>query len=344
MSYTLAVSPLLMPMLSDKDAVQLCSADAELAAILKFEIELAYAQEAAGVVPIGTAKAVAVACAHVELSGPEFEAALATDGVVVPAIVAALKTAVGPAVAHHVHAQATSQDAVDTAFMMRAAAVVAFIRQHIAASHETLLQLDTKFGARSLMGRTRMQRALAITVADRLNAWQQGLAAADAALEHLHFPLQLSGAVGTQDNHAVKTHMAAALELSVLSHTWQTNRAPMLAIGNACAGLTGALGKVGADIALMAQNELAEITLRGGGASSAMPHKQNPVKAEMLVALARYNASLLSALHNAAVHEQERSGAAWTLEWLVLPQMLCATAGAGRLCHDLLACVESIGQ
>jgi 3-carboxy-cis,cis-muconate cycloisomerase len=75
-----------------------------------------------------------------------------------------------------------------------------------------------------------------------------------------------------------------------------------------------------------------------------MAHKQNPVKAEVLVTLARYNASLLSALHNAAVHEQERSGAAWTLEWLVLPQMICAAAGAARVARDLLESVESIGS
>jgi 3-carboxy-cis,cis-muconate cycloisomerase len=28
------------------------------------------------------------------------------------------------------------------------------------------------------------------------------------------------------------------------------------------------------------------------------------------------------------VHEQERSGSAWTLEWLILPQMIEATAAA----------------
>jgi len=86
------------------------------------------------------------------------------------------------------------------------------------------------------------------------------------------------------------------------------------------------LGKIGQDIALMAQNEVGEVRLATAGGSSAMPHKSNPVLAETLVALARLNAGLLGTLGQALVHENERSGAAWTLEWLVLPRMAVATA------------------
>ena len=90
--------------------------------------------------------------------------------------------------------------------------------------------------------------------------------------------------------------------------------------------VTGSLGKIGQDIALLAQ--MGAIVLAGGGKSSAMPHKSNPVPAEALVALARFNATQLSGIHHAVVHEQERSGAAWTLEWMILPQMIVATAAS----------------
>jgi 3-carboxy-cis,cis-muconate cycloisomerase len=59
-----------------------------------------------------------------------------------------------------------------------------------------------------------------------------------------------------------------------------------------------------------------------------MPHKVNPVGAEVLVTLARFNATLVSGMHQALVHENERSGAAWTLEWMLLPQMAVATGAA----------------
>ena len=71
-----------------------------------------------------------------------------------------------------------------------------------------------------------------------------------------------------------------------------------------------------------------ELSLKDGGGSSAMPHKQNPVLAELLVTLAHFNATQVSAVHQALVHEQERSGAAWSLEWMILPQMVRATGCA----------------
>jgi len=75
-----------------------------------------------------------------------------------------------------------------------------------------------------------------------------------------------------------------------------------------------------------------------------MAHKQNPVAAETLVALARFNATQLSGMHQSLVHEQERSGAAWTLEWLILPQMVMATATSLRLALELAGNITRIGH
>jgi 3-carboxy-cis,cis-muconate cycloisomerase len=87
----------------------------------------------------------------------------------------------------------------------------------------------------------------------------------------------------------------------------------------------------------MAQNEIAEVTIVGGGKSSAMHHKSNPVDAEILVALARLNAGQVGIVHQALIHEQERSGAAWALEWMTLPTMLETTGAALAHCRALLS-------
>jgi 3-carboxy-cis,cis-muconate cycloisomerase len=68
------------------------------------------------------------------------------------------------------------------------------------------------------------------------------------------------------------------------------------------------------------------------------------VLAEVLVALARYNAVQVSGLHQALIHEQERSGAAWTLEWMILPQMLNATGTALRHAQAMLDSIVRIGH
>jgi 3-carboxy-cis,cis-muconate cycloisomerase len=59
-----------------------------------------------------------------------------------------------------------------------------------------------------------------------------------------------------------------------------------------------------------------------------MPQKSNPITSELIVAAARMNASLLSAMHQALIQEHERATHGWQVEWLTLPQMIMLTGGA----------------
>ena len=93
----------------------------------------------------------------------------------------------------------------------------------------------------------------------------------------------------------------------------------------------------------MTQQGLGEATVAGGGGSSAMPHKQNPVGAEAMVSLARVTAGHGAALHHAAVAEQERSGIAWAIEWMVLPQLVTATGAALLIAGDLTSAITRLG-
>ena len=49
-------------------------------------------------------------------------------------------------------------------------------------------------------------------------------------------------------------------------------------------------------------------------------------------------------MHQALIHEQERSGAAWTAEWLALPQMVMATGAGLAAAIDLIGQVEAMGS
>src|SRR5215471_14961945 len=59
-----------------------------------------------------------------------------------------------------------------------------------------------------------------------------------------------------------------------------------------------------------------------------MPQKSNPITSELILAAARTNASLLSALHQAQFQEHERATHGWQVEWLTLPQMIVLTGSA----------------
>jgi 3-carboxy-cis,cis-muconate cycloisomerase len=185
------------------------------------------------------------------------------------------------------------------------------------------------------MAHTRMQQALPFTAADKIDTWLQPLERQAERLRDLAqhvLVLQLGGPIGTRgemksQGDAIARAMANILGLEY-GPSWHSQRDRIGEFAAFLSLLSGTLGKVGQDMALMAQNEVGEVRLASGGGSSAMPHKSNPVQAELLVTLARYNAGLLGTLHQALVHENERSGAAWTLEWLVLPQMVVTTAAS----------------
>jgi 3-carboxy-cis,cis-muconate cycloisomerase len=94
---------------------------------------------------------------------------------------------------------------------------------------------------------------------------------------------------------------------------------------------------MGEDLILLTQTGIAEVSLGGGGASSTMPQKQNPIGPSVLVALARQVAALATALQGAGLHRQSRDGAAWFVEWLSLPQACILTARALSLSAETAA-------
>ena len=250
-----------------------------------------------------------------------------------------------------IHTGATSQDVLDTALALTLRTVSDILTVRLKALDRSFAQLARDNGDAPLMGRTRMQAALPITVADRVQNWRQPLEAHIVALDALRprvQRLQLGGAVGTRhgfgdDGDRIATHMADALGLAS-GPVWHTDRTAVAEYAGRLSLVTGTLGKFGQDIALMAQQGIDEVSLAGGGGSSAMPHKSNPVLAELLVTLARFNATQITGLHQALIHEQERSGAAWMLEWMILPQMTVPTARALSAAQDLVSSIMSIGH
>lgn len=341
--------PYLSGLLGDEPVAALFSVAAELEAMLAFEVALARAEATEGLIPEGAVKAIADVAHRFSPDVASLREATARDGVVVPDLVRQLRAFVGEPHANHVHFGATSQDVIDSGLMLRLARVLPVFRARLQGLDGRLEELSTAFGRQGLMGRTRMQAAIPITVEDRLAAWRSPLARHLVRLEAFireGLAVQFGGAAGTLEKlgekaPAVRSALARELGLADAPQ-WHSQRDRIGDLAALLAAITGSLGKMGQDIALMADRG-DEIALAGGGGSSAMPHKQNPVAAEVLVTLARFNAAQLGGLAQAAVHEQERSGAAWTLEWLILPQMVLATGAALRLADGLLASIRRLG-
>jgi 3-carboxy-cis,cis-muconate cycloisomerase len=338
--------PILSALVGDEDVAAVFSVEADVKAMLAFEAALAEAEASVELVSAEAASRIASVCAHFSPDLAALAKGAARDGVVAPELVKLLRAAVGAPHASEVHRGATSQDVVDTSLVLRLKTIVALFEKRLDALIAALRRLETEQGAVPLMGRTRMQRALPIRALDKLRVWREPLERHIARLNALKprlLVVQFGGAVGARDGLDGKGDQIAAALAKRLDLNdgpcWHATRDSLSEFAAWLSLVSGALGKIGQDIALMAQNEIDEVKLAEGGGSSAMPHKSNPVRAEVLVALARFNAGLLGAEHQALVHENERSGAAWTLEWLVLPQMAAATGAglrhAAALCEGL---------
>ncbi|HVW92657.1 MAG TPA: 3-carboxy-cis,cis-muconate cycloisomerase, partial [Devosia sp.] len=329
---------LLSGLLGDDEIAAFFSAESEIREMLRFETALARAEAQEGVIPAEAGEAIAARLASFAPDREAIRQATARDGVVGVEFVRQLREALGTPLGQHVHFGATSQDLVDTALMLRLRPILAILEARIGQVRGRIRELDRRFGQRRIMGRTRLQDAMPITVHDRLSAWDGPLERCLGRLREMQprlLVLQFGGAVGTLDRlgdrgPAVAARLAAALDLGCPPRSWHSQRDNIVELGDWLSLVGGGLGKIGADIGLMAQNAIGEVGVEGSGGSSAMPHKQNPVRAEVLVSLAHFTATLVSGLHLALVHEQERSGTAWTLEWLLLPQMIVATGTSLR--------------
>ncbi len=342
-------------LVGDDETGQLFSVDAEIDAMLAFETGLAKAEASCGIIPAEAAERISAALNAFEPNMAALKAGAGRDGVVVPEFVGQLRDTVslqasGAEAAKYVHFGATSQDVIDTALMIRLKQASILFIERLTTLEKSFQDIEQVFGTRALMGHTRMQAAIPITVSDRIRAWKEPLNRHRQRLDTFSetgFAVQFGGAAGSLEkfgDKAAEVRKALAWELFLTdAPQWQSQRDRLAEFAGILTLISGSLGKFGQDVALLALMG-GEMELAGGGGSSAMAHKQNPVAAEVLVSLARFNAVQLSGMQQSMVHEQERSGAAWTLEWLILPSMVMTTGAALRLAAELAGNVRSLGK
>ncbi len=343
--------PLLSGLFADPELAGLFSAESDIAAMMDFEVALAAAQAEHDLIPARAADQIAALGENFVLDMGALRDGLGRDGVVAPDFVRQVRAALDADTAKNFHFAATSQDVIDTSLVIRLASVCSILDARTQDCIAVLAELGERYGDRRIMGRTRMQDALEISARERIHDWRAPLERHRIRLAELRprlLMLQLGGAVGDNAKlgpraSAISASAARRLGLGHGEKSWHNQRDSIVEFSSWLALVAGSLGKIGQDVALMSQNRLGEIVLAGGGGSSAMPHKSNPVAAEVLVALARYCAGGAGTMGQSMVHEQERSGAAWTLEWLVLPQLTMATGRALLLAQRLLGSIRAMG-
>ena len=318
-------------LLGDPEVEELFDAATMLMHMLRMEAAVARIQASLGMISPSSAEEIATAIRGFEQDDQRLERSVARDGMVVPGLARQVRQALSEQAGREFHLGLTSQDLIDTAMAMAVARFVPLLKQRLARLDRSLERFDAACGSVTVDGYTRMQAAKPIALNHRIGVWRTLLAehgtlvgdSGDKAAK-----LQLAGPVGTGEELGefapeIRRKLAQTLSLALDDSSWQTNRAALASFASACSSLACAIAKIGKDLALMAQ--LGDVGFKGGGTSSAMPHKSNPIGAETMIAIGHFAALLLPGMHYALMHEQERSGSMWTLEWMIFPQICVAT-------------------
>ena len=323
--------------LGDGEMLQLVSDEALINKMLQFEIALAKAQASVGIIPAKVADEINRVLTPLKINPVDLSAGTLQNGIPVISLLSLVKEKLSDEAKKHLHYGATSQDVMDTAQVLMIRDAINLIEERINRLVKQFTQLVKQYGDTPCMAHTRGQQAIPITFGVKINAWLQPLKRQMQRLEEIKKRLlvvQLGGAAGTLSVYADKAQQliaALAKELKFRdTASWHTQRDNLCEFTNWLAMLTGILGKMGADILVMSQTEINEVieNVDGGGKSSAMPHKNNPVLSEALVALARLNATLQLQQLQSLVHVNERDATAWILEWNAIPQMIINTGTA----------------
>lgn len=339
---------LLSPYWAGTPAAEATADVAVLRAILDVEVALATAQASLGLIPDAAAARIRSTAAGLPLNAARVAAASRAGGNPIIPLLAELRAAVGPDAADQVHLGATSQDMLDSALMLVAQRSIRSILADLDAAATALTTLADSHRSTAMAGRTLTQHSVPTTFGLKAAGWLVGVSDARIFLRAVSsaLPAQLGGAAGTL---ASFTQLAPGRELELVEAfadqlglqspplPWHTVRTPITRLADALSGVCTAVGKIGADVSLLARTEIGELSEASGGGSSAMPQKQNPVLSVLIQAASRQAPGIAAELHRSAVAVDERPDGAWHVEWQSLRNLLRATGGAASLTAELVS-------
>jgi 3-carboxy-cis,cis-muconate cycloisomerase len=338
-------SAIFSPLFSDAEISALLTDEAFVSALVEVEVALARAQARVGVIPTAAAEQISrVKAADIDITA--LTKGTIRSGFPIIALVQQIRRQAGEEAEPYVHWGATTQDIMDTASVLQMRAAIELFKPAILNIIRRLSELAQRHRTTVMAGRTHGQQALPITFGLKVVNWIAPMIRHAERLDEILprlLVIQFGGAAGTlaalgDKGLAVVQAVAEELKLSVPVMPWHAQRDSLVEFASWLSLVTGSLGKMAQDVILLAQTEVgeaAESAEEGRGGSSTMPQKSNPITSELMLAAARTNASLLSALHQAQIHEHERATHGWQVEWLTLPEMMMLTGGALKHALDL---------
>ena len=353
--------PIFESFLSTPEVTEALSDRNFVAAMLRFQAALARAQAAVGLIPADVAQSIVGTCKVELFDVLKLVRESGRTRCLATPLVDSLRETVAlfnPAAAAFVSFGCSHQDVIDSAMALVTGDALALIEVDVAHAVSRLLKLAAQHASDPLLARNPMQAAAVTCFGLKCAQWATPLVRSQqrlASVKTKALTLQLGGTAGTlaeiqELGPRVIARMADELQLKAPVFFWHTERDEWTALACELGLLTGSLGNIATDMALMAQAEVAELSdpTREPGRNSAATHSlpapslQPNIDTTCMVVLAAAQrvpqrvASLLAGLP-----QQHESGLGnWQAGLAEWPALLLSVHGAARAISHLLASMQ----
>lgn len=305
---------------------------------LDVEAALARAQASLGVVP-ASAAATITQCARIGEIDTEAVAreAARTAHPLVPLIRALAKRAGDPA-GRYVHLGATTQDVMDTAFVLCARKGLEVVERQCREMIAILRRLAIRHRGTVAAGRTHGQQALPTTFGLRAVGWYEEMARHVTRLAEMKPRLlvgSVGGAVGTLAGYGskaldVRAAVMRELGLGEQGASWHANQDRFAE----CIALFGMIAstaeKLAREVYFLGRTEIGEAfepQSEGQVGSSTMPQKQNPIQSEAIIGAAMTLRAQVPLALGAMVQQDDRDMGPGMSLWKLIPESFILIGG-----------------
>jgi 3-carboxy-cis,cis-muconate cycloisomerase len=305
---------------------------ARLQRILDFEVALARAQAAVGVVPALATDKIAEAARAERFDLAVLTADLAS-GSVTAALLNMLRSEVAridPEAARVVGFGSSEQDALDTALALELRDAIDLLLNDLNRAVDGFTQLAGRHRRTAAVGRVGLQQALPIPFGLKVAGYAAALARARERLRRLRkeaLVLQFGGVGGTlaalgDNGLKVSERLAALIDLPLPEAPCHGHSDRVAEVAGALAVLAGTCGKIARDVALLGQTEIAEAAEAAGHGGRRRLATATAISAATLAP------GLLAAIVAGQMQEHEGAVGGAQAQWQAFPALLIATANA----------------
>ncbi len=315
---------------------------------LDLEVALAQTQAEMGIIPREAAEEITKKAKVENLDIAEIEEGINKIGHSLVPTLRCFQRACDGSYGEYIHLGATTQDILDTGFMMSIKRGFDVIYNDLRDVEQAILDLIDRHADTIMAGRTHGQHAIPITFGYKAAVWGSEVRRNIERMKDCRkrcFVGQLSGAVGTMAGFGqraveVSSQSIKKIGLDIPDIAWHASRDRVVEIVSVLAMISATLGKIGNEVYNLQKTEVSELAegfVEGAVGSSTMPHKRNPTIPEALHNLGRLVKASMEATYESMFSEHERDGALWKVEWKSANEVVIMTGAAVAKAKKLLS-------